>query len=149
VTLHIGFTGTRYGMTAEQGAAVDDLVAELFGDVVAHHGMCVGADEEFHEICRARGCRIIGHPGPDWPDGQWCAYTICGEVLAPMPHMKRNRAIVEASNVMIAAPFEDTERNRGGTWATYKMARQALKRGTLSSLYVVWRDGRRQEWPRP
>lgn len=142
MTTHIGFTGTRYGMSTEQRATVDELVSELFGDVTAHHGMCVGADEEFHEICRVRGCRVIGHPGPDWPDGQWCAYTICGEVLDPLPHMKRNAAIVAASQIMIAAPLEDTERNRGGTWATYRMARKALDRGTLRTLYVAWRNGR-------
>lgn len=152
---HIGFTGTRHGMSTEQRDAVDAIVAEMFGAVTAHHGLCVGADEEFQAITRVRGIDVIGHPGPDWPHGDLCARVVCLDVLDPLPHMKRNAAIVAASSIMIAAPHEPEPQpcggtwgtelarppTRGGTWATIGMARKALRAGKLQRLYVVGRNG--------
>ncbi len=58
--------------------------------------------------------------------------------------MRRNADIVRESNIMIAAPFEETEQERGGTWRTIGMARKAKK-----PLAIVWRDGRveKERWP--
>jgi hypothetical protein len=54
----IGFTGTRYGMTPDQRSAIARLIAETAGPepFFAHHGDCIGADAEFHELC-------LAHPG--------------------------------------------------------------------------------------
>lgn len=146
IPFHVGFTGTRHGLSQAQGHRVASIVDEacraLRGrDVIAHHGLCVGADEDFHAIMRERGWHVIGHPGPDWPDGPLCAYTICGNTVEPLPHMKRNAAIVAASHIMIAAPLESTPQPRGGTWATICMALRALRAGKLQALYVVGRNG--------
>lgn len=153
MTLHIGFTGTRHGMSQHQSRRVADILDEVNAPgLTAHHGLCVGADEDFHAICRERRIDVVGHPGPDWPDGPLCAYTICGHTTAPLPHMKRNAAIVAASNIVIAAPYENDPQRRGGTWATIGMARKALKRGTLRKLYVVGWNGellQHERWPRP
>lgn len=146
--LHIGFTGTRHGMSKEQMLGVAQIIDETnvfglisFADMTGRHGLCVGADEDFHAICRQRQIAVIGHPGPDWPDGKLCAYTICGNTLEPMPHMKRNAAIVAASAIMIATPLESEPQALGGTWKTIGMARKALKRGVLERLHVVGRNG--------
>jgi hypothetical protein len=50
--------------------------------------------------------------------------------------MRRNKNIVMASTVMIAAPFETAEQTHGGTWRTIEMARKAKR-----PLAIVWRDG--------
>jgi len=50
--------------------------------------------------------------------------------------MKRNRAIVDISTVMIATPFEDTEQKFGGTWKTIGMARKVSR-----PLAIVFRSG--------
>jgi hypothetical protein len=58
-TRHIGFTGTRHGMTPAQRHAVSQLIAELAAGAAftAHHGDCVGADAEFHDLCRSTASR--------------------------------------------------------------------------------------------
>src|SRR5262245_38799399 len=63
----IGFTGTRHGMTPSQRLAVTAVVHEVAHDsgFVAHHGDCVGADAEFHDLCRVEPLStIVVHPGP-------------------------------------------------------------------------------------
>lgn len=124
----IGFTGTRHGLTAAQRSEVMFFVALLtgFGDAEAHHGDCVGGDAEFHDIARRAGARIVVHPGPD--DAQaWRAGCVGDERRAPLSFMQRNRNIVLASTVMIAAPYEETQQPRGGTWRTVEMARSAKR----------------------
>lgn len=128
-------------MSFAQDIAVLRLVNGLHAehDLAVHHGCCVGADADFHSICHDLDLVIVGHPGPDYPDGNLCARGLTFTALRdPTPHMKRNLAIVNASSIMIAAPFEDTEQQRGGTWATIRMARKAAHR---PKLYVVGRNG--------
>lgn len=152
--LHVGFTGTRHGMSEPQRHAVADRLTALADihrvPIVAHHGCCIGADEDFHAIARERGWRVIGHPGPDWPSGELCAYTICGETVDPDPYMVRNQAIVDVAHVMIATPLEARPQRRGGTWSTIRMACRALRDGKLRELHVIGRDGRPLDhgaWP--
>jgi hypothetical protein len=141
MTTHIGFTGTRFGMSPAQLATVQALLAESApqGGTV-HHGDCVGADAELHGLARAAGLRVVIHPGPadDVAHQAGCAGD---ERREPMTHMRRNRAIVDAAAIMIAAPFEDEPQPRGGSWKTIEMARKALRRGSLQALYVVGRAG--------
>lgn len=150
MTLSIGFTGTRQGMSPDQWRGVADLIDRLLvrqhDDItipcVVRHGLCVGGDAEFHEIVRPLpGSHIIGHPGPEWPHGELCARVECDEVMPPQPYPVRNAAIVESSQVMIAAPYELEMQPRGGTWMTVRMALRALRTGKLRELYVVGRDG--------
>lgn len=143
--IHLGYTGTRFGMSALQWTRVHALAVDLTAGVpfTAHHGLCVGGDAEFHSIVRGLPLsHVVGHPGPNWPDGGLCArITDCDEVMEPAPHMRRNAAVVAAAKIMIGAPYEDEPQARGGTWRTIGMARRALKCGLLGSLHVVGRDG--------
>jgi hypothetical protein len=135
----LGFTGTRHGMTAAQRAAVVELLDELAPATgfVAHHGDCVGADAEFHDLCRERPSSfIVIHPGPI-TDLEHQAHRVGDERREPLPHMRRNKNIVLASDVIIATPFEDLEQEYGGTWRTIGMARKAKRQ-----LAIVWRHGR-------
>lgn len=142
MTIHIGFTGTRHGMTTAQRAHVVVLVDVHRGittDLVAHHGDCVGADSQFHAIVRGcPGARIVLHPGPLSEHSAGCDGD---ERLPPAQPMRRNWAIVAASTIMIAAPLEHEPQRRGGTWATIRMAMKALRRDQLRALYVVGREG--------
>lgn len=138
--IHLGFSGTRHGLSDLQLDAIRDLLDDiLFLDgFTAHHGLCVGGDEEFHGLCREpRGgpVTIVGHPGPDGP---LRSRVQCDQVMPPKPYMARNADIVVASHIMIAAPYEDRPRVRGGTHQTIRMA---LQRKALRELYVVGRDG--------
>jgi hypothetical protein len=140
----IGFTGTRHGMTAAQREAVARLLDELApAAFVGHHGDCVGADAEFHALCRTRpGSVLVIHPGPV-SDREHQAGCLGDDLREALPHMRRNKNIVLASTVMIAAPFEDAEQDYGGTWKTIGMARKARR-----PLAILQRSGRviRERW---
>jgi hypothetical protein len=143
--LQVGFTGTRHGMTPSQRSAVTAIVEEVAhgAGFVAHHGDCVGADAEFHDLCRMNPLNVIVvHPGPldDLPNQ---AGRVGDSRRESLPHMRRNKNIVMASTVMIAAPFESIEQAFGGTWRTIEMTRKAKR-----PLAIVWRDGAvtRERW---
>jgi len=144
--IHIGFTGTRHGMSEEQRIAVDVSVCDLIGGdlnlrVHAHHGDCVGADAQFHKIATDYGCKTVGHPPWGRTRRAFCAFD---EVRSSLPFLERNRAIVSESNFMLAAPLELEEQPRGGTWHTIRLTRKVGK-----PLAIVWRDGRvtKERWP--
>jgi len=128
-----------------------ECVSRILGglDVAsAHMGCCVGADEEFATMCSVTGVFLIGHP-PEWPIFlSKFARKICDELYEPEPYMARNRKIVSVSQVMIAAPYESKPQQRGGTWATIRMALQARKRRELEFLYVMDRDGNLMDYER-
>lgn len=143
--LHVGYSGTRFGMSSAQRRAVARHLADIADihrvPIVAHHGCCIGGDEEFHDLASDRSWHTHGHPGQDWPSGPLCARITCDVMENPQPRMRRNALIVAVSHVMIAAPLENEPQVRGGTWATIRMALRALRAGTLRELNVVGRDG--------
>lgn len=128
--LSIGFTGTRHGMTPAQWHAVRRLVKDWSSgsSFDAHHGDCIGADAEFHAICETFCGRalVAVHPGPV-NDRARQAGCVGVYRLPNKAHMARNAAIVAAASAIIAAPAEATEQERGGTWATIRMARRSGK----------------------
>lgn len=143
MTLQIGFTGTRHGMTDLQQHALRALLHLVVGNdsVIIHHGMCVGADAQFHKICREYAparVYIEGHPG--LPD-DLRSDVVCDFVHEPKGHMRRNKDIVSIADIMFGAPFEAEMQERGGTWATIRMASVKRRAGLLKSLWVVGPDG--------
>jgi hypothetical protein len=123
----VGFTGSRQGMTQAQREAVVEVLMEA---TEAHHGDCVGADREFHEICEELGIDVVLHPPTDPKLRAWCHAT---RVEEPRPYLERNRQIVKAAELMVATPKEKVEPppSRGqGTWSCIRYARK-LKRELL------------------
>lgn len=141
IELHMGFTGTERGMTPRQEAAVRAWLETLRWAsrprpelgiagraVVGHHGDCVGADEEFHRICREMGFEVDVHP-PDNPRRR--AFCMDFRRRYPeKPYLARNRDIARCSSVLVAAPHEAQEVVRSGTWATVRAA-TALDRAVI------------------
>jgi hypothetical protein len=120
----LGFSGTREGMTPRQLAAVAAILDEL-APALARHGCCVGADAQFHQLCRERGIPIVGHP----PQDARMRARLEGflRVEAAKPYLLRNKDIARESTVLVAAPKEQREPAdpRGhGTWSTARYARQ-------------------------
>lgn len=127
---HIGFTGTRRGMTTEQRAALRSVLIPYRGHF--HHGDCVGADKEAHVIAHDMAFAIEVHP-PTWHGLRaWCRGAINHP---PAPYTQRNHAIVDACLLLIAAPW-GLEEKPSGTWATIRYARRTGK-----PVVVVWPDG--------
>jgi len=134
---HIGFTGTREGMTEYQKAALRKLLSLAVNDsiepqtVVFHHGDCKGADAEAHEIALELGCEVIIHPPVKRMMRAYCQGA--RENLPFKDYLERDRCIVDSTIGMIAAPKSNKEERRSGTWYTVRYARKMNKTVILLS----------------
>jgi len=113
---------------------------ELYNELMAawgagyrefHHGDCIHADAEAHDIAYGIGYAVVIHP-PDNDSKRAFKGVICGKILLPRatvlpakPYLDRNRDIVAAVSRMLACPKEREEQLRSGTWATVRYARKA------------------------
>ena len=130
----IGFTGSQSGMTREQREAIT-VILDKIEPLEVHHGDCVGADAQFHEIAVKKGLRIIIHPA-HMVGGKRAYCSGAYHTHEPIPPLERNRVIVGTSDLMLATPRERMEILRSGTWATIRYAK-----GRSKGLYVVFPDG--------
>lgn len=142
--MRLGVTGTRQGMTEAQLSAFEALYRALQPREF-HHGDCVGADAEAHHIARETvfnwgWVRIHVHAPINSEHRAWCR----GDVEhAPLSHFARNRAIVDATDLLIGVSLTPHRTDRGGTWYTIDYA---VKRG--KPVRVIWPDGSVEDWPR-
>ena len=125
-------------MTEAQKREVHTIImfSSLFGKANAHHGLCIGADTDFHNICRWFGVPIIGHPPINESkmtkfDPEEFAY-----LWTPKEYLDRNADIVDCSTSLIATPAEYVEQLRSGTWSTIRKAKKKGIRGI-----IVYPDG--------
>jgi hypothetical protein len=127
----LGFTGTQLGMSEHQAREFAALVLRL-QPTEFHHGDCIGADAEAHDIVRriSPATHIVVHP-PINPDKR--AFRVATSsraarpgdvVLQPKEYLERNHAIVDATDLLVAAPRADEEELRRGTWTTVRYARK-------------------------
>lgn len=122
-----GFTGTQVGMTGAQRDRVWKIMVDAVGEygrqgIEARHGDCIGADRDFHSICRTLGLWIVGYPPVVSGKRAWCDFDSERE---PREYLERNRDIVNASDVLVACPAGVVEELRSGTWSTVRYARKA------------------------
>lgn len=148
--MNVGFTGTQKGMTDEQLRTVGKLLLELreSENDRFHHGDCVGADVQAARVADDLGYAVVAHPaagvferkrGNYEPVG--FNYRLAEQRFAKHP-LERNKDIVASCDVLIAAPFEQDEQLRSGTWMTVRYANKVGRRVEL-----VDRDGNiREEW---
>lgn len=117
----LGFTGTSEGMTEQQKESFLQIVTEE-KPWEFHHGLCVGSDEQAHDIIREALslCSIVGHP-PTRKNKY--AHRECNFMLEPKDYLVRDKDIVAASDMLVATPLQDEEVLRSGTWATIRYAR--------------------------
>lgn len=121
--ISVGITGTRFGCTDPQLSALTGALRDLrerWGAQELHHGDCVGVDLQAAAIATEHGYRTVCHP-PD--SDEYRGWHPSDEVLATLPFLVRNRAIVDACDVLIGCPPTDEEIRRGGTWYTIRYAR--------------------------
>lgn len=122
-TLKVGFSGTREGMTANQRKQVIEFLTEhrkIGWKIEAHHGDCIGADAEFHVICRtlSSDIKIVVHPPSDSSRQAHCQ----GDETHPVkPYLVRNRDIVNDTDILIGCP-KSPVRAGSGTWYTIEYA---------------------------
>ena len=131
--MHVGFTGTQQGMTEKQKEVVLLLLESVESGGAFHHGDCIGADAQAATIARSIGYPIKGHPPIN--DSKR-AFFDSDDESEPKEYLVRNHDIVDESEIMIAAPKEEKEILRSGTWSTI---RYAMKQDM--PLYIVYPDG--------
>jgi hypothetical protein len=129
--MDIGFTGTRRGMSAAQVLTLWRLLDRPRRRTF-HHGDCIGADSEAHDVAVAYGYRIHIHPPID---AKYRAGRYANEYSEPLDYLARDRAIVDSVSLLIAAPA-GPEIRRSGTWVTVRYAR-----ALAVELVVIMPDG--------
>ena len=126
--MKVGFTGTREGMSQPQK---EQFVVKLFelGVHEFHHGDCIGADADAHDIVREffPNVKIVTHP-PDKTRTQ--AFRKGDESRVPAPYITRDKAIVNDTEWLIGSPL-GPEKIRSGTWTTIRHARKINKPHTV------------------
>lgn len=140
----VGITATREGLTPPQRTFIREYLEEHCppeliseGKVEGHHGDCVGGDEQCHEIFMGLHIPVVLHPPEDPRLRAYCQGAVRSEKAKP--YLERNKEIVRASTILLAAPKEKYEPPvaRGqGTWSTIRYARQRSK-----PYFVVMADG--------
>lgn len=118
----IGITGTRNGMTPKQRKQLEDmfnLFKHTYDEFEFHHGDCVGVDVQAADLAQAVGFRTVCHP-PVKEDLR--AFHQSDEIREPHTYFKRNRNIVDETEVLLVVPFESSPQSKGGTWYTHDYA---------------------------
>ena len=131
MTVHIGFTGTRAGMTSTQMKTFQRIIGRYAG-VVLHHGDCLGADENAHRLVTVSGGRVEIWP-PDKDAARAYLHLVRPKQVLKVhevaPYLERNRSIVENTEFLIAVPHTRHMTYRGsGTWYTFRYARDMGKK---------------------
>ena len=137
----IGFTGSRYGMSAQQSMIVEKLLEDFdnFNNNIttAHNGGCVGADEQFEAMCDK-----LQIPSVRWPANDVQMKWVSRKepkpnttIMKATPHDERNARIVYNSTRLIATP-NSVFHPRSGTWQTIHKAIDEGRR-----VYIVLVNG--------
>lgn len=123
--MKVGFTGTREGMSQHQK---EQFVLKLYELLPTefHHGDCVGADADAHDIVREffPAVKIIIYPPIS---SKSRAFKQGDEYKIPEPYITRDYKIVDATFHLIGAPKTDTEILRSGTWTTIRYGKKTHK----------------------
>ncbi len=120
--MKIGFTGTQTGLSPDQRGTLYVYAATCSIKDEFHHGDCIGADAEAHDIFGLMDVPIVIHP----PVNEAKRAFRKGTVLPAKDYLARNHDIVDACDVLIACP-SGKEKLRSGTWATIRYARKIGK----------------------
>ena len=143
--MKIGFTGTREGMSWQQQNEIGHLLESHFDwndELVnqVHHGECIGADSDFHELARLGGWDIWGHPSDlATRNADLAGFTFQFEPSKPI---ERNHHIVDQTEFMVGAP-KGLEYVRSGTWSAIRWARKRQR-----YIFIVYPNGAIQiEYP--
>lgn len=126
--IHVVFVGTRRGMRPDQRSAVYLLLRGLYRDagITLHHGDGIGADSW-----------IVGHPSTH----NLRAFCEFDEERDRLPPLERNRVIVEAADIVLAAPYEMTEQERDDTWHDDTWNTIRIARELERELVIVYPNG--------
>jgi hypothetical protein len=130
----LGMTGNRSGLTQEAILVLTKFL-ETHKIEEAHHGDCIGADSNFHDVCLSKKIKLIIHPPIENKSRAFCQGAT--RVNSPKKYLKRNRDIVDTTSMLIAFPPTNEEVLRSGTWSTIRYAKKKSK-----PILIVYPDGK-------
>jgi hypothetical protein len=135
--MKIGVTGTREGATIEQIDQVTEFLQlhQAEGNEL-HHGDCTGVDVEVAAIARELGYRIVCHPPVN---AETRGFFGGDETRVPAGYLERDRAIVDATELLIVVPLQTEWQPKGGTWYTASYAKKKTK-----PYIIFYPDGRKE-----
>jgi hypothetical protein len=135
--MRVTFTGTRNGMTPAQLRSAMNVFRDLSAmgqQVILLHGACHGADRQAHPLIPLREMYPSNDEQWDWASNNAKESDVVYAIDEPI---RRNRRMVDSSDIVVAAPKGIHEEHRGsGTWATMRYARRKHR-----PLYTLWFDG--------
>ena len=153
--MDIGFTGSQMGCNVIQREWLCILLkglARRFEDITLHHGDCIGADTECHQIARRSRYKVHLHVPVSDLKRAFCDYNVCS---SPVNYLDRNKEIVENSKLLIAVSKYPYEVLRSGTCSTIRHARKLgigiiilypktirvedSKEGIIENMEPIWR----------
>ena len=127
---HVAFVGTRQGLAELQRDSLATLLSSVhYGTLHIHHGGSLGADTELHHMAHTKGHLCIVHPannavlgirilaGTFRPVCEHCKF------LPPAGSASRDRRMIQASEVLIACPYEFNATLNSRVWAAIRYAR--------------------------
>lgn len=122
--IKLGVTGTRAGATFHQIKTIHNVLKACAAHsrvLEAHHGDCVGVDQQFHDIIKEHfpHTKTVIHPPSKQTMRAYCRGDI---VRPPQDFLKRNRTIVNSVDLLLVVPETTQETIRSGTWYTYRYA---------------------------
>lgn len=134
---HVGFTGTRHGLGDFQHKALEAWLQYFHcgGSKYFHHGDCIGADTQAHDIAVRLGYIIIVHPPENNSARTYCKAFI-ENIREEKPYIKRNHDIVDETQMLIGCSGSQHEERRSGTWATIRYGRKVENR-----VLILYPDG--------
>lgn len=144
--MKVGFTGSSQKALSPLQAQFLINYAQVAQIEEFHHGDCIGADAEAHDIFHMAGIPIMIHP-PENPAKRAFKLTpgytggLQNGLLPPKPYLKRNRDIVMATDVLIACPA-GPEILHSGTWSTVRFARSLGRR-----IFIIMPEGLKSDVP--
>lgn len=137
--MNLGFTGTREPLANAQLLSLGEWLKRQTDITQFLHGACVGADATATLLVKGHFGRLVeahAYPGHIPSMTSEPAMSVSAIRHPPAHTLSRNRAIVEACDLLLACP-KGPEEPRSGTWATVRYARKLGR-----PIVVIWPDGR-------
>lgn len=118
-------------MTDKQVESLDKVIGTLakrFSTIgIFHHGGGAGSEERAALLARVKGLKVTAHPTTNVNHRSRRLSLTSHIIMPPVDNALKNRNIVNISDLMIAAPYEEREVMRAGTWSTVRYTRLLAK----------------------
>ena len=153
--MKIGFAGNQKEMTKNQKDTFLRIMRKFkhnYRDIDFHMGNAPGCDSDAYRIIIDNELvsqltfypyRDHGDPSFEPDDERELARKEIRLALVDKPTVfERNRAIIDACDVLVAVPKEDREQKESETWMAIRYSKLKSKR-----VFIIYPEGKATKWP--